>query len=296
MSTFLRKIVFCVIGLLSGLAVWPITEAILVQQSRFPSYLVFTLTMGVVLGAVMGGFLGSSDGITLSVKPRIIPGIITGTLVGIAGGGIGFLIGQGALLFVSEMIFHSNKMLQSLGIPIARAIGWAFLGMFVGTVEGMRALSWNKIKVGMSGGIIGGLLGGITLEIIRSYFPDLILARLIGLLILGTLIGTFYGLAEKSFSQGIFKLLNGKLKGKEYLLVQKNIKIGRSEKAGIHLPDYKGVADIHASLSIKKNEIFISSSDNKNRVLVNEKKITEHQLKLEDVVQVGSAKFLFFYK
>ncbi len=296
MSTFLRKLVFCVIGLLSGLAAWPVAELLLMLQPQFPSYLVFNICLGMVFGAVMGGFLGSNEGITLSIKPKIIPGIITGTLVGIIGGAAGFLIGQGALLISGTMIFPSNKMLIAIGIPISRAIGWACLGMFIGTVEGVRARSGTKIKIGLIGGLIGGLLGGIALESFRIHFPDFFFARMIGLLILGLLIGLFYGLFEKRFSRGVLKLLNGKLKGKEYLLVQKNIKMGTSRKADIHLSEYKRIADMHANLKITKGEIFISNIDKKNKVLVNEIETKEHQMKFEDIVQIGSAKFLFFYK
>lgn len=295
MSTLKRKLVFCIIGLLSGLAAWPLAELILMAQPWFPSYLVFSICLGMVFGAVMGGFLGSSEGITLTIKPKIMPGIITGALVGVVGGAFGFLIGQGALFISGSMIFHSNKMQIAYGIPISRAVGWACLGMFIGIVEGVRARSWVKIQVGLVGGLIGGLLGGIVLEYFRIYIEVVIIARLIGLSILGLMIGLFYGLFEKRFSRGIFRLLNGKLKGKEYLLVQRNIDIGTAETADIHLLGYKRVSDIHAKMKIKKGEIYISSLDSKNQIKVNEKKVKEHQLKLDDVVQIGSAKFLFSY-
>ena len=296
MSTVSRKLVFCLIGLIAGLAAWPISEIVLVFQPKFPSYLLFSSCLGMVFGGIMGGFLGSSEGITLSIRPKIASGIIAGTLIGIIGGALGFLIGQGSLLITSEMLFYSNKSFQSFGVPISRVVGWTFLGLFIGIVEGVRALSWTKIKVGVLGGSVGGLLGGVALEYLRINHSDLNVARLIGLLILGALIGLFYGLFEKGLSQGVLKLLNGKLKGKEYLLVQKTIKIGTSGKADIQLLGYTDVGEIHAGLKLKKSEIYLSRLDPKKRVLVNENRITEHQLKFEDVVQIGSAKFLFFYK
>lgn len=296
MSTFLRKLVFALIGLLGGLAAWPIAEVILARQSEFPSFLIFTVTLGAVIGAIMGAFLGSGEGITLSIGSKIVPGIITGGLVGVIGGALGFLIGQGALFFISETVIHSNEALQSIGIPISRVIGWAFLGLFIGMVEGIRALSLTKIRVGMLGGLIGGILGGVALEYLKIRFPDFIFARLVGLVILGTLIGLFYGLFEKGMAQGVFKLLNGKLKGKEYLLVQRKIRVGSSGKADIRLSGYKDIADIHAILTVKKDAVTIRKGPSKNRILINEVKTDQHLLKFEDVVQIGSAKFLFFYK
>ena len=296
MSTFLRKLVFGLIGLLGGLAAWPISEVLLAGQSGFPSFLIFTVCLGAVFGAIMGGFLGSSEGITLSIRSKIGPGMITGALVGIVGGIIGFLIGQGVLLFISEIVLHSNKSLRSIGVPISRVASWTFLGMFIGIVEGVRAVSWAKIKVGLLGGIVGGFLGGITLEGLGYLFPDLLLSRLAGLMVLGLLIGIFYGLFEKGMSSGVLRLLNGKLKGKEYLLVQRKIKVGSSDKNDIHLEDYKKVEETHALLSVKKDNVFIKPASGQGRVMVNELKVEEQALKFEDVVQIGSAKFLFFYK
>jgi type III secretion system (T3SS) inner membrane Yop/YscD-like protein len=296
MSTLMRKLVFGIIGLLAGLATWPVAEFILSLQATFPSYLVFTITVGVVFGAIMGGFMGSIEGITLSVKSRIMPGIFTGVLVGAIGGAIGFLIGQGALLLISDQFFHSNKAMQSYGIPISRTIGWGFLGFFIGIVEGVRARSWTKIKVGMAGGIVGGLLGGFAIEYLRLLAPTFTYYRLIGLLILGFLIGLFYGLFEKQFSQGVLKLLNGKLKGKEYLLVQKRIHIGISDKSDIQLAGYKNVAENHALLKSGKGDVIIKSIQSEDRVIINEVNVTEQTLKFEDVVQIGAAKFLFYYK
>lgn len=296
MSTLFRKLVFATIGMLGGLAAWPIVEMLMSLQSVFPSFLIFTVSLGALFGAVVGGFLGSSEGITLSIKSKIVPGVITGALVGIVGGMIGFLIGQGALLFISDYVLHSNKALKSLGIPISRVVSWAFLGLIVGMVEGIRAVSWAKIKVGILGGFLGGILGGLVLELVQLYFPQLMLARLLGMLVLGALIGLFYGLFEKGFSSGVLRLLNGTLKGKEYLLVKRKIRVGSSGKSDIQLSNYKDVADTHAILNVKKETVTIENAGEKNRVLVNEIKIESQALKFEDVVQIGSAKFLFFYK
>lgn len=296
MSTLMRKLVFGFIGLLAGLAAWPIAEFILSGQSVFPSYLVFTIALGIVFGGVIGGFLGSMEGITLSVPSRILPGILTGILVGAVGGAAGFLIGQGALFLVSDMFFHSNKTMQAYGIPISRTIGWGFLGCFIGMVEGVRARSWPKIKVGMIGGIVGGLLGGVAIYGMNTLLPSFSFNRLIGLAILGFLIGLFYGLFEKQFAQGVLKLLNGRLKGKEYLLVQKTIRVGTSDKADIQLTGYKNIAETHALLSTSGGNVIIRPVQSEHRVIVNEVNTAEHPLKLEDVVQIGSAKFLFFYK
>ena len=232
----------------------------------------------------------------MSIKPKIIPGMITGSLVGVLGGIVGFLIGQGILAVTSEIVFHSNKSLRAIGIPVSRIVSWTFLGMFIGMVEGVRAVSWSKIRVGILGGIVGGALGGLTMEFLNAQFSGMLFSRLAGMMVFGFLIGLFYGLFEKGLSNGVLRLLNGQLKGKEYLLVQRKIKIGTSPKADIQLLDYRDVADMHAQLVVKRDVVNISQETDNHRILVNEEKVEEHTLKFEDVLQIGTAKFLFFYK
>jgi len=295
MSTLTRKILFCAIGLLAGIAAWPLAEIVLVYQSNFPSYLIFSISVGIVLGAFMGGFFGTIDAITLSAKPRIVSGITTGFFIGAVGGAIGYLAGQGALFIIAENLFHSNASLQSTGIPISRAFGWAVLGVFIGSIEGVRSRSMAKLRVGILGGLLGGLLGGMALEYFKIHLPGILFARLSGLLILGLLIGLCYSIFEKGFSRGVLKLLNGKLKGKEYLILQKSTKIGKSPQSDIYLEDYADVDDTHAEIHAAKGKIVLKNQQTKASVKVNEDVIEEYPLRFEDVVQIGSAKFLFYY-
>lgn len=295
MSTFLRKLIFGLIGLLAGLAAWPVAEIILFMQALFPSYLIFSVTQGICVGGVMGGFFGSIESITLSKRGSIISSVFMGSIIGIFGGLIGFLLGQGVLTLVVEYAL-SNQLFINYGIPISRITGWTCLGLFIGSVEGIRSLSWIKVKVGIVGGLTGGLLGGLSLEFLRLIIPEIMYARLVGLLILGSMIGIFYSLIEHRYSIGVLKLLNGKLRNKEFLIVNKLTKIGSSDHSDIQLNDYTGIADFHAEIHIRENKILITNLDSKSPVIINEYRIKEHLLKYEDIVHIGTAKLLFFYK
>jgi len=296
MSATLRKMIFCLIGLLAGMAAWALSEIVLFFQPSFSSYLLFSISLGGILGAIMGGFLGSTEGIGYSMPSRIRSGILMGTLIGIPGGALGFLAGQGSLFLIGELFTHTQKDFQQIGIPLSRVISWAFLGMFVGSVEGIRSFSARKIQVGLLGGLLGGTLGGIAMESLSLFFPGLAYSRLIGLMVLGAAVGLFYGLVESHFAQGMLKLLNGSLKGKEYLLLQRRTKIGKGKKADIQLADYQGLSDLHATFQTKNGEILLKSLDQKKKVKINEEPILEQVLRLEDVIQIGSAKFLFSYQ
>lgn len=294
MSTIVRRLFLCIIGIIAGLAAWPVAEISLMFQESFTTYLVFNIFLGIIFGIIMGGFFGSGDGILTSVKSHIFKGMIHGAIIGIAGGICGFLIGQACLFVVGEMFIHSMKSFNTIGFPISRAIGWAVLGVFVGMGDGIRSRSFDKIKVGIIGGISGGFLGGLALEYLRLLLPNIMFARLVGLIIFGCFIGLFYGFIENKLSFGVLRLLNGKYKGKEFIINQRKMRIGVSKKNDIVLEEYTKIADIHAELKYKKDELIIKTIDTKKPVIVNDDKIKEHHLKFEDVIQIGTAKL--FYK
>ncbi|MGK0291310.1 MAG: hypothetical protein ACI86H_002777, partial [bacterium] len=217
-------------------------------------------------------------------------------LVGFFGGGIGFLLGQEAVFLLGELLQNSKQAVEQFAHPISRAVGWSIVGIFIGSVEGVRAWSWRKLKAGWIGGWIGGLIGGLVFEYTQLFFPQLVVARLFGLILFGALIGIGYGLAESQLSRGMLKILNGPRKGKEILLIQKKTKLGSSTQADILLQEYQNVAPLHAEFTLSKSEIIIHSTSPNKETRVNEDPIQKVALKMNDVIQIGSVKLLYFYK
>jgi len=295
MSTIKRRIFLCLVGLLAGLAAWPAAEITLLFQADFPSYLVFSIFLGAVFGIFIGAFFGSGDGIIMSHRRSIVTGVTRGLAIGALGGAIGFLVGQGALFLTGEYLIHSMRRFNTVGMPVSRAIGWAVLGVFVGMVDGVRSRSWNKIRIGIIGGVTGGFVGGLALEYFRIVFSETVFARLLGLLLFGLFIGLFYGFVEVRLSYGVLTLLNGRFKGKEFLINQKRLGIGGQEKNEIKLEGYRDVSERHALVRVKKDDVFISRVEGA-RLYVNDDPVDEHMLKYEDVIKIGSAKLLYQYK
>jgi len=178
---------------------------------------------------------------------------------------------------------------------VSRAIGWAVLGLFVGVGEGVRAASLKKAGVGALGGLVGGLAGGFALEYAAFALPKLAYPRLLGFLILGLAIGVFYGLVERGLSYGVLRLLAGPLKGKEFLLNQRRLNIGRSRSNQIALPEY-AMADRQAQIRIRRGEVSLVNLEPRVPVLVNERKVEETRLKYGDVLAIGPAKLFFKYE
>ncbi|MGO9412301.1 MAG: FHA domain-containing protein [Spirochaetia bacterium] len=294
MTTMSSKLIILALGFLGGIAAWPAAELVLYYQGSFPSYLAFLALLGAVVGALMGAFFGAAEGITSRIKKRIPTGILLGALVGCLGGAAGALVGQAALWLFGGIFLLSYRNMQSVVLPVSRAIGWAVLGIFVGAAEGVRALSPKKIAVGVLGGLLGGMVGGFALEYSRLLLPGFALFRLLGLVILGLAIGFFYGLIEQGMSFGVLRILAGELKGKEFLLTERRVRIGRSPRNEIALPAYEDLADVQADIRVRKGEPVIKNLEPKVAMLVNEEKVQERKLKLGDVIKIGSARI--FYK
>lgn len=295
MSVSIRRLILMILGVIAGAAAWPLIELLLTFQRVFPSYFSFSLAQGIIFGAVLGAFYGSGEGLTSKEKGKILNGALTGVITGIAGGVIGFLAGQAVLFLVIQYTFSSFRTHQYIVIPLARILGWVILGVAIGASEGVRARSLKKCLVGAAGGGIGGILGGAAIEYLRTIYPDLIYARLVGFVLFGLFIGLFYSLLERRVSLGVVRVLNGGKRGKEYSFAQNRLTIGSTPKNDIVLEGYAGVAPKHASFRIRGKDVYIEKEGEQGRVLVNEAPIRKsHLLKYEDVIQVGSAKI--FYK
>jgi hypothetical protein len=298
MSTGWRRVILLCLGILGGVAAWPLTEWIVGAQGSFPSYLLFIAALGAAVGLLMGAFFGSAAGIFARVGSRIFAGMIVGAIVGLIGGVIGLLIGQAALFLIGGLFLDLNayRSFQTVGLPVARAVGWAFMGIFVGAAEGLRASSGKKIGIGIVGGLIGGLIGGAALEYTRLYLPDSLPSRLIGLIVLGLAIALFYGIIERSMSFGTLRVLNGRLKGREFILNEGRIRIGRSKRNQITLEPYDKLADRQVQIQFRKGEALLTNLEPKYQVLVNDQPVKEYRLKYEDVLKIGSAKLFYSFE
>ncbi len=257
MSTALRRLVISILGLIAGVAAWPLMELILSYQRIFPSYFMFSLAQGALFGIVMGAFFGSGEGLTAKERGKIIRGTLMGVLTGAIGGIVGFLAGQGVLFLVVQRAFTSYRAQQLIAIPLARVVGWAILGIAVGVSEGFRARSLKKSLVGAGGGFIGGVLGGASIEYLRTLYPELLYTRLIGLAIFGLLIGVCYSLLERGVSLGVLRVLNGRRRGKEYSFVQNRVTVGSNQSNDIVLDGYAHVAPKHARFRVRGKDVYV---------------------------------------
>lgn len=311
MTLEIRRLIQIALGVLGGLASWPLLELLSHLESRFSGYLAYTAISGAVFGLLFGAFLGGAEGIIASRGRRILTGTISGALIGGAGGAVGFLVGQGVLFLIGERLATTVAEINRIALPIGRAVGWAILGACVGASGGIRVLSARKSLIGALGGFSGGIVGGAIVEYGRLVFAGVPAARLLGLLALGALIGLAYAWVEKRLSFGVFRVLNGPFKSREFILNQRRMVIGARAGCDIPVPafetagsgglrrgrGYREVAGRHCRLFTRGHNLFVQPLE--GRVRLNEKTIGDDDpaaaspLKYDDVVACGEARFLY---
>lgn len=294
MTNLMKRIVMVLIGLLGGLCAWPLVELVVSNQAAFPGYFLYTALLGGTVGVLLGAFLASAEGLTDHSPAKAVSGAIQGALAGALGGILSALVAQSFLFGAGEDLLGAPGAALNPVLVVARAFGWAIVGASIGMGEGIRALSAKKIILGLIGGSLGGFLGGLAFTWLSAAMPRFPLGRLAALLLLGGLIAFLYSILERRFAAGNLKALNGPLKGKEFLVSQRKLRAGSNQRSDIGLRGYREVSGAHALFTAKKGSLSVSPVS--GRVLVNDKAVDRVQeLKLDDVIQLGSAKFLYGY-
>ncbi|MFO8043351.1 MAG: VWA domain-containing protein, partial [Alkalispirochaeta sp.] len=287
MSHFIRRLVYLAMGVLAGVAVWPVMETLLVYQSVFSSYLLFSIASGAAFGVVMGAFFGAVDGMVAGSPQRILGGGGLGAVLGALGGAAGFVLGQGVLFLLGEA--------DPVSVIVARVIGWTILGSAVAVSEGVRRRSLRRALVGLAAGLLGGALGGIVVELLPRYL-DAAYARPLGLVVYGLAVTGAYGLVERRYTIGVLRLLNGLYKGKEFILNQRRITVGSDRQADVYLPGYRRIAAQHAELREERGELILYPVSSEGRVERNDEVVSESGsgiLKYGDVLRFGNAAVIF---
>lgn len=295
MSLTLKRIFMAAFGLLGALVAWPALLAIQSAQELFPGYLVFSLAQGAALGLSFGAFFGSFEGVIVSSRPKAVKGFLFGAGFGALAGAAGVMAGQLFLFAAGSGLWRAASARNGAGLAVASGVAWAIAGIILALTEGLRARSGRKLLVGLAGGTLGGLLGGAILSALSWLYPSEPLALLSGLAAFGLCLSVAWSVFENRFSLGTLMLLNGPLKGKEYAVVSRRMSVGSGSGRDVVLKGYPGVEELHATLKISKGSITIEPEKAGARLLLNDEPPAGRALRAEDVLTVGSAKFVYGY-
>ncbi len=284
MNRLMRTYYFAVLGGIGGLIGWKISD--MLGLSFFQNIYLSEAVVGALIGLMIGFLIGTSEGLITGNFIEAGKSGITSALLGIAGGAIGLPTG--------EFIF------QNLGGEwIGRILGWCIFGSLIGLAEGIiwKSQAWK----GTLGGFLGGWIGGLLLQGTQTWLKDPIIGKMIGLTLLGASIGAFISLITVLLSRVWFEVMNGKLKGTEFILdkfLKQNgpaIGIGSSAlKSEIVMPD-PDIAPQHAMLTSDGTKFSIKDIS-LNGTFVNNKRIERSILTNGVRIRMGNTELVYHEK
>ena len=320
---FLRRCLRLALALLSVLAIWSLLETMLQVRPRFSSHLGYLAASGALFGLVWSAFLAAADELAVASSCRRLAGPLLAALIGAAGGAMGFLLAQGLLVLVGDDLVANSIAIQSYVAPISRAVGWAVLAATAAAAPGILAGSPRRITIALFGGFSGGLAGGVLMEYALELFPTLPAAHLAGLALFGLIVVPAVALAEKRFSFGVLRILNGPLRRSEYALDRRQMLVGSDPRAEVFIPSaradgrrhgprspggrYPGVAGAHLRIVARGRDVFLAPLE--GSVSINDQRVAaatepasmgrpqayqaQRLLRFDDVIACGGVKMLF---
>src|SRR5436305_15290519 len=120
-----------------------------------------------------------------------------------------------------------------------------------------------------------------------------ILSRLIGLVPIGIIAGVGTGLIENAVKSGWFKVTEGLIAGKQFVLYRNHTYIGSSPQCHIYLFKDPKVGRRHAAVHVSPQGFELEDLPLGSKTIVNGKPAQRVKLKNGDRIQVGSTGFVF---
>ena len=176
---------------------------------------------------------------------------------------------------------------------VARAVGWAILGLFLAVAPGIMLRNPKRLLIGLAGGFAGGLLGGLLFDLVANTTGSGVASRFVAICGIGVLIGLGTGLLENVAKTGWLKVVGGLIAGKQFILYRDPTVIGSSPKCEIYLFKDTQVAPQHAFIRTVGGGFEIEDGGAASGTRVNGSPIRRRRLRRNDEIQIGSTVFSF---
>ncbi len=179
---------------------------------------------------------------------------------------------------------------------LRRSLAWAVFGMAGGLIFGIVSKSGKKICYGMLGGAIGAALGGLLFDPISMLTQGGEASRAIGMSILGASTGIAIGLVESALKDRWLYVSSGPLAGKQFVLYQDLVTIGRNQANTIYLFKDPDILDQHATIEHCAGKSLLTAS---GPMVVSGQTLQsgmQRILKSGDVLQIGRYTFTYAEK
>lgn len=258
-----------------------------------------------VIAAFIGLFIGAVDGLVCRLPRRALLAGGIGMVVGFLGT---FVSHIGAEIIYMPLTELAQKQMgdhtghintYGFGIQIlGRALAWGMAGMCMGLGPGIALRSWRLFVYGLIGGIIGGLFGGLFFDPIDTFLVSATrnsawLSRLVGFTVIGLCVGLTIGLVELLARDAWLGMVEGPLRGKEFLIFKDVMKVGSSPRSDLYLFNDPLVAENHALIRAVGEDCEIEALQTTHPLVVNSSAVKRARLRHGDRVTIGRTVFVF---
>jgi hypothetical protein len=242
------------------------------------------------LGLLVALALALVDGLWTFGRHRVftlLPRMLVAGIIGAVGGLVGGVVGQ--VLF---------DVFDQLHLPLLSGVGWTLgwtiTGMLIGISVGVFDVltrfirreevrpARRKLINGLIGGTLGGMLGGVLSLLLRNAWSQLLHAApgddlwspsAWGFVVLGLCVGLMIGLAQVLLREGWIKVEAGFRPGRELILTQPVITIGRAESCDVGLFGDPTIEKRHARIERRGDQYYVSDEATPAGTFVNDQRI-----------------------
>ncbi len=258
---------------------------------------------GMLLGAIVAPALSLVDSLwNLSLRQvgPVAMRLAAAALVGAAGGFAGGLLSQ-SLYDVSPLLGFG--------------LGWTLTGLLIGAAPGAFDLLASagrredlrgparKVVNGLLGGAAGGFVGGVLSMFLRQGWTNVFESKpadllwspsAIGFAALGGCIGLLIGLAQVILKEAWLHIEAGFRAGRQVILSQPVVTLGRAESCDIGLFGDQGVERLHARLVRQGQDYVLSDAGSGGGTYVNNQRVVGPRvLRAGDAIRLGNSLLRF---
>lgn len=246
-----------------------------------------TALWSAAIALFLGLFMGIGEGVFYGSKSNALKWALIGAVVSLV---LGFLSGYVAQWMYSELLGDDPADIVA---ALVRGLGWSLMGLGIGASIGLIKPEGKRILFCSLGGLAGGFVGGFLFNYITDIIPDDIVARGVGIVIMGALIGVGVGLLEQFAKQAWLKVIRGEFEGKEYLVFAGTTSIGNNGKNTIVLFKDKLVGPHHCDIKLEGSKYILLDCGTPMGTVVNGRKIARHVLRKGDSIAIGNSVLVF---
>jgi len=179
---------------------------------------------------------------------------------------------------------------------LMRATSWAVFGVAGGVVFGIVSKSGKKVLFGMLGGALGAFVGGLFFDPISILFEGAEASRAIGFSIVGGSTGVAIGLVESALKDRWLYVSGGPLAGKEFVLYQDRVTLGKSNACTIYLFKDPAILDQHATIENRGGKSLLTAHGPLTVGGSMLQSQQQHMLRSGDTLQIGRYTFNYAEK